>query len=112
MAFDAGLLKKLQEVQQNVARAQEELKNLQAEGSAAGGLVRAVVNGHRELIDLKIDPEAIADGDVEMLEDLIVAAVASAGEAAAAKAQQTMAGAAGGLLPPGLDLDSLLGQFR
>ena len=74
--------------------------------------MRAVVNGERQLVDLSIAPEALADGDVEMLEDLIVAAVASAGEAAAAKARETMAGAAGGLLPPGLDLDSLLGQFR
>jgi DNA-binding YbaB/EbfC family protein len=110
--FDPGFMKKLQEVQQNMTRAQDELKNVTAEGSAAGGLVKAVVNGQRELVDITIDPEALTDGDVEMLEDLIVAAVAGAGEAAMAKAQEAMAGAAGGLLPPGLDLDSLLGQFR
>jgi DNA-binding YbaB/EbfC family protein len=110
--FDPGFMKKLQEVQQNMTRAQEELKNITAEGSAAGGLVTAIVNGQRELVNITIDPEAVADGDVEMLEDLIVAAVASAGEAASARAQEAMAGAAGGLLPPGLDLDGLLGQFR
>ncbi len=107
--FDAGFLKKIQEVQANLARAQEELRGLRIEGTAAGGLVKAVVNGHKELVDIKIDPETVAEGDVEMLEDLVVAAVASAAEAAEAKARETMSGATGGILPPGMNLDSLLG---
>jgi DNA-binding YbaB/EbfC family protein len=105
------MLKKIQEMQANLARAQEELKELRVEGSAAGGLVTAVVNGHKELVNLRIEPDAVADGDVEMLEDLIVAAVASANEAAAARVQEKMAEAAGGLLPPGMDLNSLLGRL-
>ncbi len=107
--FDAGFLKKIQEVQANLARAQEELKDIRVEGTAAGGLVTAVVNGHKELIDIKIAPDAIADDDLEMLEDLIVAAVSSASQAAEAKASETMAGVTGGMLPPGMDLGSLFG---
>ena len=103
-------MKKLQEMQANLARVQEDLKELRIEGSAAGGLVTAVVNGHRDLMNLKIDPEALADGDVEMLEDLVVAAVTAANEAAAAEVKEKMASAAGGLLPPGVDLGGLLGQ--
>ncbi len=106
-----GMLKKIQEMQANMARAQQELKEVRVEGSAAGGLVTAVVNGHRELVDLRIDPDALADDDLEMLEDLIVAAVASANESAASQIQEKMASAAGGLLPPGIDLGSLLGQL-
>ena len=107
--FEAGFLKKIQEVQANLARAQEQLKDIRVEGTAAGGLVQAVVNGHKELIDIKIDRDALVDDDLEMLEDLIVAAVTSASQAADEKAQETMAGATGGMLPPGMDLGSLLG---
>ncbi|MCK4771668.1 MAG: YbaB/EbfC family nucleoid-associated protein [Candidatus Latescibacteria bacterium] len=107
--FEAGFLKKIQQFQADIARAQEELKNIRVEGTAAGGLVRATVNGQRELVDIKIGKEALADDDIEMLEDLIVAAVAGANEEAARKAQEVMAGAAGGILPPGLNLDGLLG---
>jgi DNA-binding YbaB/EbfC family protein len=105
------MLKKVQEMQANMARVQQELKELRVEGSAAGGLVTATVNGHREVVDVKIDPDAIADDDLEMLEDLIVAAVAAANEAAAGQIQDRMSSAAGGLLPPGMDLGSLLGQL-
>ena len=106
-----GMLKKIQEMQADMARVQQELKELRTEGSAAGGLVTAVVNGHHELVDIKIDREALAGDDLEMLEDLIVAAVAAANEAAASRIQDKMASAAGGLLPPGMDLGSLLGQL-
>jgi len=105
------LMKRLQEMQANLARVQEELKELRMEGSAAGGLVTAVVNGHRELVDLKITPEAFADGDLEMLEDLVVAAVTAANESAGETVKEKMASAAGGILPPGMDLSSLLGQM-
>ena len=54
-------------MQANLARAQEELKELRVEGSAAGGVVTAVVNGHKELVNIRIDPDVVADGDVEML---------------------------------------------
>jgi DNA-binding YbaB/EbfC family protein len=108
--FEAGMMKKIQQLQADIAKAQEELKNIQVEGRAAGGLVTAVVNGQRELLDIKIEKEALADDDLEMLEDLIVAAVAGAMEEATTKAQEVMTGAAGGMLPPGLNLDGLLGR--
>lgn len=109
--FEAGFLKKIQQLQADIARAQEELNNIRVEGSAAGGLVRAVMNGQRELVDIKIEREALADDDIEMLEDLVVAAVASAAEEAGRRAREMMAGAAGDILPPGLNLDSLLGRL-
>jgi len=105
-----GMMKKIQEMQASMNRLQEELKELRVEGTAAGGLVTAVVNGHKELVDIKIAPEAVEDGDVEMLEDLIVAAVTSASEAAAGQSQEKMSELTGGMLPPGMDLGSLLGQ--
>ncbi len=107
--FDAGLLKKIQEVQANLARAQEQLKDIRVEGTAAGGLVKAMVNGHKELIDIKIEPDALAGDDLEMLEDLIVAAVSAAAQAADEQAKETMAGITGGMLPPGMDLGNLFG---
>lgn len=105
-----GLLKKFQEMQAEMTRAQEELKDLRVEGTAAGGLVTATVNGHKELIDVKISPDAIQDGDIEMLEDLIVAAVTSASDAATAAASDRLSAVTGGMLPPGIDLDGLLGR--
>jgi DNA-binding YbaB/EbfC family protein len=108
--FGGNLMKKLQEMQAGIARTQEELKAMRIEGSAAGGLVTAVVNGQRDLIDVRITPEALADGDTEMLEDLVVAAVTAANEKAAQEVQEKMAAATGGMLPPGMDLNSLLGQ--
>lgn len=108
--FGGGMMKKIQEMQASMNRLQEELKELRVEGTAAGGLVTAVVNGHKELVDIKIAPEAVEDDDVEMLEDLIVAAVTSASEAAASQSQEKMSELTGGMLPPGMDLGSLLGQ--
>ncbi|MFO7767650.1 MAG: YbaB/EbfC family nucleoid-associated protein [bacterium] len=105
-----GMMKKIQEMQASMSRVQEELKELRVEGTAAGGLVTAFVNGHKELVDIKIAPEAVEEGDVEMLEDLIVAAVTSAAGAAGEEAQEKMSELSGGLLPPGMDLSNLLGQ--
>lgn len=110
--FDAGFIKKIQQLQADIARAQEEITNIRVEGSAGGGLVTAVLNGQRELVDIKIEREALADDDLEMLEDLIVAAVAAATDEATRRAQEVMAGAAGGILPPGLNLDGLLGSMK
>jgi hypothetical protein len=103
------LLKDMQKVQaklqENLARAQEELRDKTVEGSAGGGLVKVVMNGHKELIKVSIDKSAVDANEVETLEDLVFAAVKSALDAAAELYEQTMAGAAGemgGLLPPGM----------
>lgn len=69
------LLKQAQRMQTELARAQEEIAALEAEGSAGGGSVVAKVSGSMELVSIKIDPAAIDPGDPEMLEDLVVAAV-------------------------------------
>ena len=74
MSF-GNLAKMAQKMQADMARAQEELGTLQVEGTAGGGAVRAVVTGKQELVSLTIDPDAVDPADVEMLQDLVLAAV-------------------------------------
>lgn len=104
-----GLLKKIKDIQEQMGRVQEELKRMRVQGQAGGGMVTATVNGHKELVALKIEPEALAGGDVEMLQDLIVAAAADAAQGAAREAQSRLADITGGILPPGIDLGGLMG---
>ena len=73
---------------------QREMAKLRVEASAGGGVIRVEMNGAKELIDLKIDPEAVKSGDVEMLQDLIVAAVNEASR----KADEAMKGKLGSKL--------------
>ena len=98
-------------LQEEMAKAQERLAEERVEGSAGGGLVTVVVNGHKELVSVSIKPEAVDPDDVETLEDLVFAALTSALTAAEARAQEVMGDVQGGLgLPPGMDLGGLLGQ--
>ena len=69
----------------------------------AGGVVTATVNGRMELVDIKIDPQVLTNGDAEMLADLIKAAVSSAQQEATTAAQQALAELTGGMNIPGLD---------
>ena len=101
MSF-GNLAKMAQKMQADMARAQEELATLQVEGSAGGGAVRAVVTGHQELVSLTIDPDVVDPADVEMLQDLIVAAVNDGLANARKVAEQKMAAVTGGLRIPGL----------
>ena len=94
-----GLLKQAQKMQQEIERIQNELANMKIEGSAGGGMVTAVASGSQELLEVKIDPEVVDPQDVEMLEDLVLAAVNQALENAKAKAESEMAKATGGLMP-------------
>ena len=73
-----GMIKQMQKMQQDMMRAQEELENQTFTASAGGGAVTAAVTGKRELTGLEIKPEAVDPEDVEMLQDLIVAAVGEA----------------------------------
>jgi DNA-binding YbaB/EbfC family protein len=98
------LMAQAQKVQQQLAAAQEELAARRFEGSAGGGMVTAVVTGAQELVSITIAPEVIDPDDVEMLEDLVVAAVRQAFEAAASAASDQLGGLTGGL-----DLGGLLG---
>jgi hypothetical protein len=84
-----GLLQQAQQVQEKIEELQGELATLQIEGQAGGGLVSVVVNGKQELKKVKIDPELLSE-DVEMVEDLIVAAVRQAMEKAQAESQKRM----------------------
>ena len=71
----SNLMKQAQELQSKMAKLQEELENRTLEASAGGGMVTVVVNGRQEILSIKIDPEVIDPEDVEMLQDLILAAV-------------------------------------
>ena len=70
-----NLMKQAQKMQQEMAKAQEELENAEVTGSTAGGLVEVRVNGKNEFLGISIKPEAVDPDDVEMLEDLITAAM-------------------------------------
>lgn len=97
-------------LQENMEQAQQQLAEEQIEGTAGGGLVTVTVNGHKQLVSVKIKPEAVDPEDVETLEDLVFAAFTSALGAAEARAEEVMQGVQGGLgLPPGMDLGGLLG---
>jgi DNA-binding YbaB/EbfC family protein len=87
-----------------MARIQADLKEMVVEGAAGGGMVRAHVNGQREILSVKIDPEVIQADDAEMLEDMIVAAVNQGLKKASEMAQKEMGKATGGL-----DLSGLMG---
>ena len=71
----AKLMKQARMMKENFVKTDEVLRNQLAEGSAGGGAVKAVVKGNERLVSIKIEPEVLKSGDVEMLEDLIVAAV-------------------------------------
>jgi nucleoid-associated protein EbfC len=91
------LLQQAQKMQQDLARAQEELARTEVEGQAGGGLVRATVNGSGELRGLVIDPKAVDPDDTETLADLVVAAVQAAGENAQRLQQEKLGPLAQGL---------------
>ena len=98
------MMKQAQALQRKLAQAQDELAAKEVTGSAGGGMITAVVNGSgTEVRSMSINPEAVDPDDVEMLQDMVVAAVNEALRAAKEMEAQTMGGLAGGMgLPPGL----------
>ena len=98
------MMKQAQAMQRKLMQAQEELAAKEVSGSAGGGMVTAVVSGGGgEVKSVTINPEAVDPDDVEMLQDLVVAAINEALRAAKELESETMGGVAGGLgLPPGL----------
>ena len=96
------LLKQAQKMQAQVQQAQEELASTELEGTAGGGLVRAVVSGAGEVLRIRIDPQAVDPDDLESLEDLVLAAVRAGQEAAHERGEKTMGPMTGGLGLPGL----------
>ena len=97
-----NLLKQAQTFQSQVSRVQAELGNRTVEATAGGGMVRAVVNGRQELVGLKIDARVVDPNDVEMLEDLVAAAVSEALARAGEMAAEEMRKLTGGLPIPGI----------
>ena len=91
------LMKMGQQLQEKVQELQDTLESEQIQASAGGGMVTARVTGKGDLLSLSIEPEAVDPEDVEMLEDLVVAAVAEAQNRARAFSEERMRGAAGGL---------------
>jgi nucleoid-associated protein EbfC len=98
----ANLQRMAQQMQQEMLRIQSELEQLTVDGSAGGGVVRATVTGKQELVSVAIDPSAVDPSDVEMLQDLIVAAVNDALKQSRETAEQKMAAVTGGLRLPGM----------
>ena len=98
------MMKQVQKMQARMMELQEELNAKEIEGSAGGGMVKAIVTGKGDLKVVKIDPQVIKDGDIEMLEDLIVAAITQAQESAAKLNQDTMSELTGGMNIPGLGM--------
>lgn len=97
------MLKMAQKMQQDLARTQEEMGERIVEASAGGGAVTATVNGRKDLLGLKINPEVVSPDDVEMLEDMIVAAINQAMRQAEEMMAEAMAKITGGIKLPGMD---------
>jgi hypothetical protein len=96
-----NLAKMAQQMQADMARVEQELHALQVEGSAGGGVVRAVVTGKQDIVSITIDPSVVDPDDVEMLQDLVVAAVAEALAQARKAGEEKLARVTGGLRLPG-----------
>ena len=103
----AELLRNAGKIEETVKKATESLGQLQVEGSAGGGVVTAKANGRLELLSIRIDPKLLADGDAELLEDLVTAAVNQALTKAREAAAQSLSSLAGGMPLPG----NLSGMF-
>lgn len=104
------IMGQIKEAQSKIKAAQDQLVNVTAEGESGAGLVKAVVNGKKMLVDLQIDSSLNGPQDAEMRKDLIIAAVNKATQAVEEKARQVMKESTDGLIPniPGLDLGGIL----
>ena len=97
-----NIQKMMQQAQQMQENLQRQLKQTKVEATAGGGMVSVVMNGVKEIQSLTIDPEVVSRDDVEMLQDLIVAAITDAQRRADDLVSQQMGGMMGGLKIPGL----------
>lgn len=100
-------MQQLKALQDRMAKVQEELAQKTVESSAGGGMVTVVVNGRQEVVGLKIEPQVVDPDDLEMLQDLIVAAVNDALRKSQELAAGEMGKLAGGLNIPGLKIPGL-----
>lgn len=103
------LLQQAQKIQGRFKQMQSEMENQKIEGSAGGGMVRVVVNGKQELLEIRIDPELLESRDVEMLEELVSAAVNNALEKSREMVGEEMSKITGGISLPGF-LSNIFGS--
>jgi len=105
------MMGKMKEVQARMKEAQDNLVNVKTTGESGGGMVKATMNGKRQLIALDIDPTLLKSDDKIIVQDLVVAAVNKASEEAESLAKEELRKSTEGLLPniPGMDLGSLMG---
>lgn len=96
------LMKQAQKMQQEMMKQQEDLENQIFEASAGGGMVKVEMNGKHDLVSIKIQPEAVDPDDVEMLEDLILAAIQEVGNKVTEASSDAMGKLTGGMKIPGL----------
>ncbi|MDH4089996.1 MAG: YbaB/EbfC family nucleoid-associated protein [Cyclobacteriaceae bacterium] len=105
------MMGKMKEVQARMKEAQDNLVNVQAQGESGAGMVKATMNGKKQLVSIDVDPSLLKTDDKIILQDLIVAAVNKANEEAEILAKEEIRKSTEGLLPniPGLDLSSMMG---
>jgi DNA-binding YbaB/EbfC family protein len=96
------MMKQAQEMQAKMGKLQEDLAHREVEGTSGGGMVVVKMNGQQEVLSIRIEPDVFEDGDKEMLEDLVVAAVNEARRLALELAREEMSKITGGLPMPGL----------
>ncbi|HEX7155081.1 MAG TPA: YbaB/EbfC family nucleoid-associated protein [Thermoanaerobaculia bacterium] len=94
--------KMMQQVQQMQAAMQQRMNELRVEGTAGGGMVKATMNGQKELLDVTIDKEAVDPNDVDMLQDLVKAAVNEAARKVDEEMSNSLGAMTGGMKIPGL----------
>lgn len=97
-----GMMKKMQKMQKDMAKAQEELGEKKVEGTAGGGVVTVIMSGHKEVVEVNIKPEAVDPEDVEMLQDLVLAATNDALKKAEELTESTMGQFTKGMNLPGM----------
>ena len=102
-----GMMKQIQKMQADMAKVQAELENKTVTEESGGGMVKVIANGKKEIVSITIDDEVIKGGDKEMVEDLVVAAVNKALEAAGKMAEEELGNVTKGMIPPGLNIPGL-----
>lgn len=100
------MMKQAQKLQKQMLEMQEEMGKRTVEGSSGGGMVKVIANGRQDILEVKIDPEVVDPEDIELLEDLIVAAIANARDNAKSMMEVEMGkiipGGLGGMNIPGM----------
>ena len=103
-----AMMMQAQKLQAKLAKVQEELGSKEVEATSGGGMVAVRANGHQDILSVKINPEVVDPEDVEMLEDLVLAAIQQARGKASEMAEAEMHKATAGLIPPGMNVPGLM----